>query len=177
MELVSRLGRKAKLVISHAAGDEGLDYYERIRDFSRRLNVNTIFVSEIINEKRGTTPSGKKIYTLDDIYPYADLVTYPSTYEGFGNAFLEAVYYKKPIAVNNYSIYATDIKPKGFSVIEIKGFVTDKTVSQALHALEDSEYREKMVNHNYEIALRYFSYSVLHQKLKTLVMDCLGYPF
>ena len=104
-------------------------------------------------------------------------MTYPSTYEGFGNAFLESVYYKKPIAVNNYSIYATDIKPKGFSVVEINGFVTDKTVSQALRALDDEAYREQMTNHNYEIALRYYSYSVLHQKLKTLIMDCLGYPF
>ena len=177
VELVNRLGRKAKLVISHAAGDEGLDYYERIRDFSRLLNVNTVFVSRIINEKRGTTSDGRKVYTLDDIYPYADLVTYPSNYEGFGNAFLEAIYYRKPIAVNNYSIYTTDIKPKGFKVIEIKGFVTQKTVDQARRVLDDADFRENMANHNYEIALRYYSYSVLHQKLKTLIMDCLGYPF
>ena len=38
--------------------------------------------------------------------PHADLVTYPSTFEGFGNAFLEAIYYCRPIVVNTYSIYA-----------------------------------------------------------------------
>jgi len=26
---------------------------------------------------------GRKIYTLDGIYPYADLVIYPSTVEGY----------------------------------------------------------------------------------------------
>ncbi|MFP4446489.1 MAG: glycosyltransferase [Desulfosudaceae bacterium] len=177
IELVSLLDRKAKLVISHASGDEGISYPRRVKEYSRRLGVNTVFVHHIINEKRGLTPDGRKIYTLDDIYPYADLVTYPSNFEGFGNAFLEAVYYKKPIAVNNYSIYTSDIKPKGFSVVEINGYVTDETVEQVLKVLDDDKYREQMVNHNYETATHYFSYSVLHQKLKTLIMDCLGLPF
>ena len=114
IELVHRLGRKAKLVISHASGDEGYDYERRLREYSDLMGVNTLFVSDIINEHRGTTDDGHKIYTLEDIYPFADLVTYPSTFEGFGNAFLEAVYFRKPIVVNNYSIYHKDIKPKGF---------------------------------------------------------------
>ena len=59
-----------------------------------------------------------------------DLITYPSLYKGLGNAFLEAVYFRKPIVVNTYSIYAKDIKPKGFSVIEIDGFVTEATVEK-----------------------------------------------
>ncbi|MGD9017899.1 MAG: glycosyltransferase family 1 protein, partial [Desulfobacterales bacterium] len=84
IELVSRLGMKAILVVSHASGDEGYDYEQRLIDYSKLLGVQTRFVSSIINERRGTTPGGRKIYTLDDIYPYADLVTYPSTFEGFG---------------------------------------------------------------------------------------------
>ena len=75
------------------------------------------------------TKNGKKIYTLNDIYPQADLITYPSTFEGFGNAFLEAIYFGKPIVVNSYSIYSMDIKPKGFDVIELDGYVTSHAVS------------------------------------------------
>jgi glycosyltransferase involved in cell wall biosynthesis len=173
IELVSRMGEKAKLVISHASGDEGYDYENRIREYSELLNVNTIFVSEIINEKRGLTKDGRKIYTLNDIYPHADLVTYPSNFEGFGNAFLEAIYYKKPIVVNNYSIYSMDIKPKGFSVVEIDGYVTGEAVSMAKKVLRNKKYMEKMVEHNYKIATRYFSYSVLREKLKILIDDCI----
>lgn len=114
IELVRRLERPAKLVISHASGDEGYQYEQRIREYSRLLGVDTIFVSDIIDDHRGTTEDGRKIYTLYDIYPHADLVTYPSNYEGFGNAFLEAVYFKKPIVVNTCSIYTVDIRPKGF---------------------------------------------------------------
>ena len=171
IELVHRLGKKAKLVISHASGDEGYDYEQRVKEYSKLLNVNTRFVSNIINEKRGRTKKGRKIYTLEDIYPHADLVTYPSTFEGFGNAFLEAVYFKKPIVVNNYSIYTYDIKPKGFLTIEIDGYVTEDAVRKTRDVLENPELRNKMVETNYDIAKRCYSYAVLRQKLKGLIYD------
>lgn len=171
IELVHRLGKKAKLVISHCSGDEGQDYENRIRDYSRLMQVDTRFVSNIINEKRGTTDGGRKIYTLDDIYPYADLVTYPSTFEGFGNAFLEAVYFRKPIVVNNYSIYAKDIKPKGFDVIEIDGYVTEAAVKKTQRVLDDSGMRRRMVDTNYRLADKFFSYRVLHNALKRFMVE------
>ena len=173
IELVNRLGMKAKLIISHASGDEGYDYEQRVREYSKLMNVNTVFVSDIINEHRGLTKTGEKIYTLNDIYPHADLVTYPSTFEGFGNAFLEAVYFRKPIVVNKYSIYSFDIEPKGFDTIEIDGFVTEDAVHKAREVLENPELRQKMVETNYEIATRCYSYSVLQQKLKNLIYDCI----
>jgi glycosyltransferase involved in cell wall biosynthesis len=176
IELVHRLGLKAKLIISHASGDEGYDYERRVREYSKLMKVDTYFVSNIINEKRGRTKNGRKIYTLEDVYPHADLVTYPSTFEGFGNAFLEAIYFCKPIVVNTYSIYTMDIKPKGFSVIEIDGFVSDDAVRKTRKVLTDGELRTEMVQHNYETAKKYFSYSVLNKKLKNLISDCTGCP-
>jgi glycosyltransferase involved in cell wall biosynthesis len=171
IELIHRLGRKAKLVISHASGDEGYDYEQRLIEYSKLMKVNTIFVSEIINEQRGTTTDGRKIYTLEDVYPYADLVTYPSTFEGFGNAFLETLYFKKPIVVNTYSIYITDIKPKGFSVIEIDGYVTEKAVELTKQILEDPALCQKMVDHNYELGKQYFSYTVLERILRHYMIE------
>ncbi len=174
IELVHRLGLKAKLVISHASGDEGYDYEHRVREYSKLMKVDTLFVSNIIDEKRGTTKNGRKVYTLEDIYPHADLVTYPSNFEGFGNAFLEAIYFRKPIVVNTYSIYTMDIKPKGFSVIEIDGYVTEEAVRLTRKVLEDPKLCEEMVNRNYEIAKRFYGYSVLRQRLRTLLYECIA---
>ena len=174
IELVKRLNRKARLVVSHASGDEGHDYEKRLRQYSKLMGVQTRFVSKTINEHRGLTKDGRKIYTLEDIYPHADLVTYPSDIEGFGNAFLEAVYFKKPIVLNTYSIYELDIKPKGFDVIEINGYVTDKTVRRTRRVLDDPAYRAKMVSHNYETAKVHYSYAVLRRKLSALILDCMG---
>jgi len=171
IELVNRLGRKAKLVISHASGDEGYDYELRLKEYSELMKVNTVFVSDIIDEERGTTPDGRKIYTLEDIYPYADLVTYPSTFEGFGNAFLETLYFKKPIVVNTYSIYIKDIQPKGFKVIEIDGYVTDKAVEQTKQVLDNPKLCQEMVDHDYELGKKYFSYTVLERILRHYMIE------
>jgi len=176
IELVHRLnisGMKSKLIISHASDDEGYAYEKRVREYSKLMNVKTNFVCNIINERRGMTESGRKIYTLEDIYPHADLVTYPSNFEGFGNAFLEAIYFKKPIVVNTYSIYTMDIKPKNFKVIELDGYVTDDAVRKTIEVLKDKKLRDKLVEENYQKAYTYYSYDVLHQKLKNLIADCM----
>ncbi len=171
IEMVYRLGRKAKLIISHASGDEGHDYEQRLTEYSKLMKVDTVFVSDIINEHRGFTADGRKIYTLEDIYPYADLVTYPSTFEGFGNAFLETIYFRKPIVVNAYSIYTKDIKPKGFSVIEIDGYVTSQAVEKAKQILDNPDLCQAMVDHNYELGKKFFSYAVLHQSLRNFMRE------
>jgi glycosyltransferase involved in cell wall biosynthesis len=174
IELISRLGLKAKLVISHASGDEGYDYEQRLREFSNLLHVQTNFVSDIIQDNRATTPDGRKIYTLWDIYPHADLVTYPSTIEGFGNAFLEAIYYKRPIIVNNYSIFSTDIKPKGFSVIEFDGYLNQNTIDQTLNLLNNPKLAQELAEHNYQLGRRFYSYSMLRRQLSTVIAACFG---
>jgi len=177
IELVQRLNVNAKLVISHASGDEGYDYERRVRQYSDLLQVDTRFVAKIINEHRGTTEGGRKIYSLEDIYPHADLVTYPSLIEGFGNAFLEAIYFRKPIVVNTYSIFEHDIKPKGFEAIEINGYVNDGAVDKTLKILSDPILRDAMTEKNYELAKRYYSYTVLEKKLKSLLNDCIECDF
>jgi len=174
VELVSRLGRKAKLVVSHAAGDEGYEYEKRIRNYAKLMNADTIFVSDIIRHCRGTTNGGSKLYAPFDIYPHCDLVTYPSDFEGFGNAFLEAVYFRKPIVVNTYSIYTFDIKPKDFRVIELAGYVTEGSLKWTRQVLDDARLRQEMADHNYRLARRYYSYSVLQCRLKNLIYDCFG---
>ena len=168
IELVSRLGEKAVFVISHASGDEGHEYECRVKDYAELMGIRAIFVSELIDDKRDMK-NGRKIYTLQDLYPYADFVTYPSLIEGFGNAFLETIYFKKPILVNNYSIYSTDIKPKGFEVVEMDDFITDETVQQVKDVLRYSEMRERMVHKNFNIARCFYSYEVLEEKLMDLM--------
>ena len=174
IELVSRLGMRAKLVISHASGDEGYEYARRVREYSSIMNVDTLFASDIIKPYRGKTSDGRKIYTPKDIYHHADLVTYPSNFEGFGNAFLEAIYFQKPVVVNIYSVYATDIKPRGFKTIELDDYVDSRAVEFTKKVLEDPALAKEMVERNYELGKRYYSYSVLRQKLKVLLSNCFG---
>ncbi len=174
IDLVCMMDLPARLVISHASGDEGYDYEKHLRQFAERAKVPTSFVSDIIKEQRGLTEEGKKVYTLYDIYPYADLVTYPSDVEGFGNGFLEAIYFSRPLVVNSYSIFNTDIKPKGFQVIEFDGFVSQRTVDATCELLQDKKRVSDMAAFNYSLAKRYYSYAVLQRRLETLLAEFFG---
>jgi glycosyltransferase involved in cell wall biosynthesis len=174
IELVKRVGVKSRLVISHESGDEGDEYKEHVRSFAELFGVNVLFSSDVIGVTRGTTPDGRKIYSLEDIYPYCDIVTYPSIVEGFGNAFLEAIYFRKPLVVNNYTIYSTDIDPKGFRAIQFEGFITDETVKHARAVLDNPELAQSMTEHNYNLAKKFFSYRVLEQHLQAMLVSFFG---
>lgn len=165
----------AKLLISHSAGDEGPDYFEWIMETARQQNIPVYFLYNRVNETRKYNEKGEKLYTLWDIYPHVDLITYPSLYEGFGNAFLEAIYFKKPILVNRYSVYIVDIEPKGFDVVSIDGFLTKAAVNQVREVLQNPARRHAMVEKNFEIGKRYFSSLVMEQNLSNLLINIFGH--
>jgi glycosyltransferase involved in cell wall biosynthesis len=174
IELTRRLGVPATLVISHADGDEGGDYIERVHEFAALLDVHVRYDAAIVGSNRGMTGDGRRIYTLADIYPVADLVTYPSSIEGFGNAFLEAIYHRRPLVVNHYSIYEIDIKPRGFHVVELDGYVSAAAIAQARRLLEDKALAQQWADDNFALARRHFSFAVLERRLTALLAECFG---
>ena len=175
VKLVQMLGdRRYKLVVSHDAGDEGYEYIRVLTELAHDSDVDIRVISSRISEYRQLNHEGRKVYTLWDLYPHADMVTYPSLYEGFGNAFLESVYFHKPVLVNRYSIFTRDIEPKGFRLPVMEGIMTRQVCEEVRRLLEDAEYRQHVTEHNYEIATRFFSYSVLRRKLRTLITNVTG---
>lgn len=160
---------KPRLIISHSAEDEGDVYCRRIEEYAKNLGVEVKSIEHLVGQKNSTHPENKKKFSIDDVYQCADLVSYPSGYEGFGNAFLEAIYFKKPIIVNRYSIYIADIEPKGFDVIPIEGFVTGDTIEKVFYILKNTEEREKMIANNYRLGIKYFSYEVLEKLLIKMI--------
>ncbi len=175
IEAVSRLDRpKCSLVIPHAAGDEGYAYQQRVEEYARCMGVELCVITDRIAKERGLADDGRKLYTLWDVYPHADLVTYPSTYEGYGNAFVEAIYFRKPIFVNRYSIYASDIEPKGFKAISFTGYVTAETIQEVRDILDNPSLREEHAETNYMLGWRYLSYEMLEEKLEALLANIYG---
>jgi glycosyltransferase involved in cell wall biosynthesis len=163
-----------KLLISHSPGDEGEDYFNWIKDTAQRQKVPIHFIFNRLYEARTQSADGRKVYTLWDVYPHSDLITYPSLYEGFGNAFLEAILFKKPLLVNRYSVYIVDIEPKGFDVIAIDGFLTESAVKHVEEVLIDPDRRRAMVERNFELGRKYFSYGSLKRGLSSLLTSFFG---
>jgi glycosyltransferase involved in cell wall biosynthesis len=173
--LIQRLNLpKAKLLISHSAGDEGSEYFDWISESAKQQNIPVYFIYNHLHDKRKYDENGKKLYCLWDVYPHIDMVTYPSLYEGFGNAFLEAVYFKKPILVNRYSVYIVDIEPKGFDVIAIDGYLTQKAIEEVHDVLLNESRRTAMVEKNFNLGKKYFSISLLRKRLSSILSSIYG---
>jgi len=172
IELVKELkNNKNKLVISHEAGDEGFEYAEWLKDYACEHGVDLRLVSIHIADPWSRNGVNGSPYSLWDVYPYADFITFPSLYEGFGNAFLEAIYFKKPILINRYATFVRDIEPLGFDLAVMDGFLSKKTVQRVVNILESSKRRKEMVAGNYAIAARHYSYSVLRNQLSAILKN------
>lgn len=166
IELLRRLrDPRIKLVLSHESGDEGGAYMALLGERIVDSGIEALFIADRIGERRSRTPDGKKIYTLFDVYPHADLVTYPSYYEGFGNAFLEAVYFGKPVVVNTYAVYARDINPLGFKTIEMSMVISNEVVEKTRGILSNESLRNEWARTNFSLGRKFFSYAVARRKL------------
>jgi glycosyltransferase involved in cell wall biosynthesis len=168
IDLVHQLGDpRFKLLISHEAGDEGVEYAEWLKDHARERGVDLRLIGTSV-------PDSPDRPSLWDLYAHADFITYPSLYEGFGNAFLEAVYFKKPLLINRYAIFVQDIEPKGFDLVVMDGYLTRKNVQNVREVLENPQLRKRMTDHNYAVAARHYSFAVLRRQLDNMMANCFG---
>jgi hypothetical protein len=170
IELVKALNDPGyKLVISHEAGDEGFEYCEWLKAYAFDRQVDIRMVKMKIANPWINNGNGNRTYSLWDIYPNAELVSYPSLCEGFGNALLEAIYFKKPLLVNRYQIFSKDIEPKGFNFVVMDGFLSKRTIQNVKDILESPTQQEKIAYLNYEVASRHYSYAVLRSSLNFMI--------
>jgi mannosylglucosylglycerate synthase len=169
IELVAGLGDpRAHLLVTSPAGDEGFEYLAQLHMLADRLGVDLRYAADRFGPVR-IHHGPQRIFSLADSYIEADLVTFPSHYEGFGNALLETVYFKRPLFVNRYAVYDADIRPLGFRFIEIDGAITDDTIAEVRAVLADPERREADGEHNFAIGRRHLSYSALREMLHAVI--------
>jgi glycosyltransferase involved in cell wall biosynthesis len=169
IELVSRLkDPDAVLLITSPAGDEGLDYLVELEHRAEAMKVRLRYAADRFAPDHEGTPI-RPAHSLNDAYLAADLITYPSLYEGFGNALIEAVFHGKPVLVNRYPVYVADIAPLGMELIEIDGAITDETVGAVRAVLANPARQRRVARRNFEIAQRHLSYKLLRRRLRRLL--------
>lgn len=158
------------------------DYVERLKNRAKESNVEMLFVNNLVEHSR-CVKNNNKIYSLWDTYVFADIITYPSIQEGWGNQFLEGLFAKKPILVFEYDVYKEDIKRKEFKVIslgdkyeldkyglaKVDQRVIKRAAGECIKLLTDKDYREKMVEENFQSGRKHFSLESLEERLKSIV--------
>ena len=175
IELVRKLNdSRNKLVVSHEAGDEGFEYAQWLKGFARERKVDLRFADTCLADPWYNNNGNGSKFSLWDVYPYADFITYPSLQEGFGNAFLESIYFKKPLLINRYATFVSDIEPLGFDLAVMDGYLSEQTVHQVHEILESPLRLKQMVNANYQTAARHYSYTVLSDRLNSILQPFQG---
>ena len=171
--LESLNGSRVKLAITgSAADDERKTYYKRLVGLvaEKQLQERVRFAYHRVLSHRGNTADGRKIYSLSDAYANAVACTYFSTYEGFGNAFVEAVLARKPVFVNNYKpVFWPDIGSKGFECVMLENNeLTDTAIARIDEILHNPQLQKEIAAHNFDLGSKLFSYQVLERKLAGL---------
>ena len=157
------------------------DYVNKLIKKAETKKVDIRFIGDRVAHSRNMV-NGKKIYSLWDSYVYSDFVTYPSIWEGFGNQFIEAVFAKLPIIAFEYPAYISDLKNRGFKIVSlgdkfsrdtdnlvcVKEDILSKVSKEVISILLNSDLETNIVEDNYNIARKNYSYNSLEKLIESL---------
>ena len=165
--------------------ETGNEYVEFLKKVAKHEGVEILWINSLIDAKRSIR-NGEKKYSLWDTYVISDIITYPSVIEGWGNQFLEGIFAKKPLVVFEYPVYKTDIKDLGFEIISL-GDVFEtreegkyvsipketivRAVEEAISILKDGKAYKNMVEKNFELGKKHFSYRTLERILSDIIKN------
>ncbi len=188
-----RNSRIVLVLAGYARDDVTGGYVNRLKQKVEQAGIDALFIEDVVGGRRQTR-GGQKIYSLWDTYVFADFVTYPSLWEGWGNQFLEALRARLPLMLFEYPVYQADIKDKGFRVAslgsEIEGHdgpstgsghrlglvqvapqVIEAAADQAVELLTDARLRQETVEHNFQVGQQHYSLESLRGYLHPLIED------
>lgn len=161
IRLAAALGPQAVVAFSHAA-DRDEKYWRRLVELADELAVRLVY-SPAAPEASPESP------WLGDAFEAADLVCFPSIQEGFGNALVETLFFRRPLFVNRYDVYVADIAPMGVQAIEMDGEVTTNVVEQVRALLDSPDAAAAMAEANYAVGLEHMSHHVMRERLLPLL--------
>lgn len=165
-----RLNKKCVLLIT-GPPDEDLAYTRKLERLAKKLKVKIVYGYKRVHIKR-KRDKRNKIYSIKDIYRKLDIVTLPSSIEGFGNAVIESSLNQKPLFVNRYPVL-NEILKFGFDFIVIDNKLTKKVIDDTYEILMDKQKMKSMVENNFEVAKKYFSLEHLRKDLSKVLNQLL----
>lgn len=175
---------KIVFVLAGYTEDASKSYKRKLENLIEDKKIEARFIDNIVSNKRDQKENNK-IYSLWDCYAYADLVTYPSIWEGWGNQFIEAIFAKKPIALFEYPVFQADIKPEGYDIISLGGKLSQdrpnnlvsiptptlkKAADKTIQTLTDPTTPDT-IDKNFMLGKKYHDDSVLQSMLNKLLKD------
>ncbi len=169
---------RAHLVLTGLTEKRSLGYREKIDALASKLGVNVVDLSYHCCETQ------KEFFQS---YSIADIVTYPSILEGWGNQLLEAMFARKPVALFKYAVFKSDIEDSGLSFVDLGNSyilegglvkIADEVFDRAIKNLVDLLFnRQKYLaatENNFSIGSEKFGYGTLEGILRELLSSCIS---
>ncbi len=158
-------------------------YRDRLFDLLDELAIDWRYVGDDVRPIRNPEQGVYALYP--DSYALADLILYPSGWEGFGNQLLEAVCVHLPTVVFEYPVFKEDIAPTGIQVISLGDHVLDSrddrdlaqlpperlacAAGEILAMLGDAQQYAQIVETNAVLGQKYFGAAHLRSHLEEVV--------
>ncbi|WP_041082125.1 glycosyltransferase family 4 protein [Thermotoga profunda] len=173
---------RVHFVIAGFFEQESEQYYQKLLKKAQMMSYKTHFVFEKVRSTRFV--SGKKYYSLWDMYAISNAITYTSVLEGWGNQLIEAVFSKKPLVIFEYPVYKSDIAPLGFDFVSLgdevfydkaEGLyrvdvdVLKKAARRLSDLLSNEQALSENVEKNFEIGKKYLSLQSLQGYLQEIL--------
>jgi glycosyltransferase involved in cell wall biosynthesis len=158
---------RAVLVLTGTPHDDFTTaYFKQINRLAKKAEIRYRFVWPKI-ASNGSDRIQKNSYKLWDFYLQADWLIYPSTWEGFGNQFVEGVAFQKPLLIYPYPVYQADIASRGFQVILLDDLT--KAVDEFRNLNRNQAALATMVKQNYQLGQRFYSSAALADRLRSIL--------
>jgi len=153
-------GRPARLVVTGSCEE---DYHGEFGRMCRNSAVEVLHVPGWLGRIRNE-PGAKSCYDVRDAYACCEMVTFPSSREGFGNPVLESIVHRKLLLVADYPVL-DELRKFGFQFLSLEGHA----VERAIKLMEYPPLMEEMVDRNFEIGRKHFSLDKLREEMADLV--------
>jgi len=173
------------VLAGYARDDVTGGYVNNLKRKIKQAGIDALFIEDVIDARR-RIKDGQKTYSLWDSYVFADFVTYPSLFEGWGNQFLEALRARLPLMLFEYPVYEADIGGRGFRVVslgaeiqrrdemglvQVAPEVIEVAADQAVELLTNAQLRQETVEHNFQLGRKHYSLEALRGYLTPLLGD------
>ncbi|MBI5869419.1 MAG: glycosyltransferase family 4 protein [Actinobacteria bacterium] len=153
-------GKPARLVVTGPC-EQG--YEGKFGRMCRNSKAEVLHVPNWLGSFRNH-PAAASQYDVRDAYAVCDMVTFPSSREGFGNPVLESVVHRKLLLVADYPVLE-ELREFGFQFLPLD----DRAVDRAVKMLEYPQLMQEMVDRNFEIGKKHFSMDNLREEMAQLV--------
>ncbi len=155
-DFVAASGKPARLVVTGPC-EQG--YAIKFGRMCRSSKAEVLHVPNWLGSHRNQPGAGSR-YDVRDAYAVSDMVTFPSSREGFGNPVLESVVHRKPLLVADYPVLE-ELREYGFQFLPLD----DRAVDRASKIMEYPALMKEMADRNFEIGRKHFSLDNLREEL------------